>query len=106
MKVDPFHRIDQPPPQRLGAFFRWCLDGSWPMLFIAGAVSALAGTLEVISAWLLGMVVDAVANAASPEGFFDDHLWLVALFAGFYLFSARWCSAPRQPPTRCGCSPT
>jgi ATP-binding cassette, subfamily B, bacterial len=86
MKVDPFHRIDQPPPQRLGAFFRWCLDGSWPMLFIAGAVSALAGTLEVISAWLLGMVVDAVANAASPAGFFDDHLWLVALFAGFYLF--------------------
>ena len=85
MKVDPFQRVDRPPPQTLGAFFRWCLNGSWPMLFAAGAVSALAGTLEVISAWLLGQVVDAVATAASPAGFFADHWWLVAAFAVFYL---------------------
>jgi ATP-binding cassette subfamily B protein len=85
MKTDPFQRIDRAPPQTLGAFFRWCLDGSWPMLFAAGAVSALAGTLEVVSAWLLGQVVDAVSTAASPAGFFADHLWLVVAFGVFYL---------------------
>ncbi len=85
MKVDPFLRIDRAPPQRLGAFFRWCLDGSWPMLLVAGAVSALAGMLEVISAGLLGLVVDAVASAESPAAFFADQVLLIAAFVVFYI---------------------
>ena len=84
MTPDPFAPVEAPPPRTLGAFFRWSLGGSWTMLGVAGAVSALAGTLEVVSALLLGWVVDA-ALAARPESFFADNLWLIFGFVAFYL---------------------
>ena len=84
MKVDPFTRIDTAPPRTLGAFFMWCLGGSWPLLIGAGAVSALAGTMEVISALLLGAVVDAAVGEPSAA-FFRENLWLIATFVIFYL---------------------
>jgi ATP-binding cassette subfamily B protein len=84
MKFDPFTPVDRDPPDRLGAFFLWCLGGSWPLLIGAGAVSALAGTMEVISALLLGAVVDAAVGDPTP-GFFLDNAVLIASFAGFYL---------------------
>jgi ATP-binding cassette subfamily B protein len=84
MRFDPFTPVDGEPPRTLGAFFLWCLGGSWPLLVGAAAVSALAGTMEVISALLLGAVVDAASGNPSP-GFFRDNIWLIAVFAGFYL---------------------
>jgi ATP-binding cassette subfamily B protein len=84
MKFDPFTPVDDEPPRTLGAFFRWCLGGSWPLLIGAAAVSALAGTMEVISALLLGAIVDAAAGDPTP-GFFQENLWLLAVFMGFYL---------------------
>lgn len=83
MKYDPFKPINTSPPHTLGAFFLWCLKGSWPILIIAGAISALAGTMEIISAWLMGKVIDAAA--LGPEAFFNSNMWLVAAFIGFYL---------------------
>jgi len=29
MKVDPFVRVGEAPPQTLAAFLRWALSGSW-----------------------------------------------------------------------------
>ena len=84
MRFDPFVRIEDAPPQRLGAFFLWCLRGSWPMLGTSAVASSLAGTLEVVSALLLGWVIDA-ALAAGPGDFLDRNLWLVAGFVVFYL---------------------
>ncbi len=84
MKFDPFKPVDTAPPRTLGAFFRWCLGGSWPILGVAGFVSALAGTLEVISALLLGWVIDA-ALASEPGAIFTDNAWLLAAFVVFYL---------------------
>ena len=52
--IEAFRPADGPPPQNLAAFFRWCLSGSWSMLWIAGALSAVAGAMEVISALFLG----------------------------------------------------
>ena len=46
--------------------------------------TACAGSLEAISATILGDVIDA-ANTANPATVFTDHFWLFALFIGFYL---------------------
>ncbi len=81
---DPFVPIGTAPPRTLGAFFLWCLGGSWPLLLGAGSISALAGTMEVISALLLGAVIDVAVGQPTPT-FLADNLWLIAAFVGFYL---------------------
>ena len=82
--IDAFRPADGPPPQKLGAFMRWCLRGSWPMLGVAGALSALAGATEVISALILGWVVDAAVSGPTT-GFFAAHWDLILWFLVFYM---------------------
>lgn len=82
--IAPFRPADGPPPQRLGLFLRWCLGGAWPVIWAAGFFSALAGSMEVGAAWLLGLVVDS-ALGAEPEAYFSRNLGLIALFVAFYL---------------------
>ena len=82
--IDAFRPAKGNPPQSLGAFMRWCLAGSWPMLLVAGVLSSLAGVTEVVSALILGWVVDA-AVTTSPTAFFTDHWSLMAWFLAFYL---------------------
>ena len=82
--IDAFRPAEGPPPQRLGAFLRWCLQGAWPAVWIAGIASALAGTMEVGAAWLLGLVIDSVVGA-SPEGYLSGNLFLLAAFVVFYI---------------------
>jgi ATP-binding cassette subfamily B protein len=84
VKFDPFVPVEDAPPRTLGRFFMWCLRGSWPLLIGAAFVSALAGTMEVISALLLGAVVDAAAGDPNPD-FFTENLWLIGAFVFFYL---------------------
>jgi len=82
--IDAFRPADGAPPQTLAAFMNWALKGSWGMLGFAGVVSALSGATEVVSALLLGWVIDA-AISAGPGAFFTQHMGLVLLFLGFYL---------------------
>jgi len=82
--IDAFRPANGPPPQRLGAFMRWSLAGSWPMLALAGLLSALAGVTEVVSALILGWVVDA-AVTTDPSRFVQDNWTLVLWFLAFYL---------------------
>ncbi len=82
--IDAFRPAEGPPPQRLGAFFRWCLSGAWPGLLLAGVLSSASGAMEVISALFLGWVVDA-ALASDPGRVFADNWGLLAGFAAFYL---------------------
>jgi ATP-binding cassette subfamily B protein len=82
--IDAFRPAEGNPPQSLGAFMRWCLSGSWPMLVLAGVLSSLAGITEVVSALILGWVIDA-AVSSGPEGFFAQHMSLVMWFLVFYL---------------------
>lgn len=84
MKIDPFTAIEESPPRSLGAFFRWSLTGLWPVLILAAGFSALAGTMEIISAWLIGEVIDATTGADRTT-FFTQNLWLFLVFIGFYL---------------------
>ncbi len=83
MNYDPFAPVEEAPPRTLGAFFLWCLKGSWPLLWGAALISALAGTMEIASAWLIGKVIDAAA--AGPEAFFQTNAWLALVFLLFYL---------------------
>ena len=82
--IDPFQAADGPPPQTLLAFLRWSLQGSWPVLFLAFLISGLAGATEVISAFLLGAVVDSAVDA-TPATYFADHVLLLVTFVAFFL---------------------
>ncbi len=54
------------------------------MLWVAGAISAIAGATEVVSALILGWVVDAAVDS-TPQGFFAEHADLLIVFLVFYL---------------------
>ncbi|OYU18253.1 MAG: multidrug ABC transporter ATP-binding protein, partial [Rhodobacteraceae bacterium PARR1] len=82
--IDAFRPAEGPPPQTLGRFFRWSLSGSWPMLGVAGVISSLAGVTEVVSALILGWVIDATVSAG-PQAFFSEHAALLLGFLAFYL---------------------
>ncbi|WP_422075649.1 ABC transporter ATP-binding protein [Tranquillimonas rosea] len=82
--IDAFRPAAGAPPRTLGKFFLWALEGAWRWLWIAGGLSALAGTAEVVTAILLGAVIDA-ALAGGPEGFLQDSLWVYAGAAAFFL---------------------
>ena len=82
--IDAFRPTDQAPPQTLGAFFKWSLAGSWGQLWLAALFSALAGVTEVVSALVLGWVIDA-AVTGNPASFFPDHGRLLLWSMVFYL---------------------
>ena len=62
------------PPETLWAFMRWCLEGAWPVIFLAALVSTLTAASEVPTMVILGMVVD-VAASDTPIA---DAFWLLA----------------------------
>ncbi len=85
--INAFRPADGPPPQILGAFMRWCLSGAWPALWLAAAVSALAGALEAGTALILGWVVDATV-ASGPEAFFDGtNTFVIVASIAFFLLA-------------------
>ncbi|MFW2588363.1 ABC transporter ATP-binding protein [Sagittula sp. SSi028] len=52
-----------PPPQSLWRFIRWALRGAWPVIALGAVISLSAGGTEVLSMYLLGLIVDAVGEA-------------------------------------------
>ncbi|HPD92201.1 MAG: ABC transporter ATP-binding protein [Rhodobacter sp.] len=82
--IHPFHPAEGPPPGRLGAFIRWALSGAWPGIWISTGISALGGVTEVMSALVMGMVVDA-ATGGQIATFFADNWVMLLAFAAFFL---------------------
>lgn len=82
--IDAFRPADAPPPQKLGAFFKWSLKGTWLQLWVSASLSSLAGVTEVISALVLGWVIDAAVKG-NPANFFADHSHLIWGAVGFYI---------------------
>ncbi|HQU69740.1 MAG TPA: ABC transporter ATP-binding protein [Albidovulum sp.] len=80
--IDAFRPAEGPPPQSLGRFFLWSLSGAWGPLTLATVLSAIAGAMEVVTAWYLGRVVDT-AQGGDPALVFADN-W--PLYLGFALF--------------------
>ncbi|MCC5987670.1 MAG: ABC transporter ATP-binding protein [Pararhodobacter sp.] len=82
--IDPFQPAKGPPPRSLWRFIHWGLAGSWPVLLVAAGISALAGVAEVLSALVLGAVID-LALGSEPGRFLADN-WLALLgFAMFFM---------------------
>ncbi len=82
--IAPFETYSGPPPQTLWRFIRWCLRGCERALAFGSVVAMLSGTVEVISAMLLGMVIDR-AVAAGPDGVYDSQIWFLAGAALFLI---------------------
>ncbi|MCL6283464.1 ABC transporter ATP-binding protein/permease [Ruegeria sp. 2012CJ41-6] len=83
--IDPFRKIDTPPPDRLGAFMRWCLAGAWPMLFLAAGFSATAGIMEAGTAWILGRVIDTATSGGQDLFFSARNLAMILGAVAFFL---------------------
>ncbi len=82
--IDPFAEAEGPPPQTLWRFFLWALGGSMPVLIVATIASCAAGTLEVVTAMLLGTVIDT-ALTSGPDQFFSKNAALIMGFVAFFL---------------------
>lgn len=80
--IDAEAPANGPPPRTLTAFLRWILSGAWPTIGFAGAMSMLAGVIEVLTALFLGQVIDAALNS-EPSAFFASN---AALLFGLTLF--------------------
>ncbi|MEO9864724.1 MAG: ABC transporter ATP-binding protein [Yoonia sp.] len=88
--IAPFQAADGPPPKTLVAFARWALKGSFLPITAGSAVSVVSGLIEVASALMLGMVIDA-ALAGSAEGFFAENTGLILGVSVFFLlFRPAW----------------
>ncbi|MDO8984962.1 ABC transporter ATP-binding protein [Cypionkella sp.] len=84
--IKPFRPASTNPPATTWKFFLWAVQGAWPGIIWATFWSACSGSMEAISATLLGDVID-VANTANPATVFSDHMWLFVGFAGLYLIA-------------------
>ena len=84
--IDAFQHADGPPPRTLYAFFAWCLRGALPVLAVAGVLSAIAGTLEVVSALILGAVIDG-ALASGAGAFFAENAAMLIGAAAFFMLA-------------------
>ncbi|MYF90115.1 MAG: ABC transporter ATP-binding protein [Boseongicola sp. SB0676_bin_33] len=85
--IDAFRAADGPPPRSLGAFMVWGLRGTFPALTAAAAISATAGTLEVLTALMLGHVIDT-ALVSAPGTFFSAN-WILAVGVAAFFLVAR-----------------
>ena len=81
-RIDPFAQVNDAPPRTLVPFMLWGLKGIYPVLALGTLASGLGGTLDILAAFLLGMVIDT-ALAHGPEGLFSANFWL---FTGMIVF--------------------
>jgi len=82
--IDAFRPADGQPPDSLGKFFLWCLKGTWPVLLLAAVISCLTGSMEVISASILGWVIDE-AQAAGTDALWSQGWYLLAGLVAFFI---------------------
>jgi ATP-binding cassette subfamily B protein len=82
--IDPFVPAEGPPPDRLWRFMAWVLRGALPAVSLSLIVSIAIGITEVVSAQLVGWLID-IAQARGAAGFLAGN-WLILLaMAGFFL---------------------
>ncbi len=82
--IPPFAAAKGPPPTTLWPFILWCLAGAWPVILLAGGLSAMAGLMEVGAAVFLGLVIDSTVDAETGR-YFAENLGLLIVYAAFYL---------------------
>ena len=82
--IDAERPAKGPPPRSLLAYMRWLLEGSWIGIGLASAVTVFAGTLEVMTALILGRVIDTALGGA-PDTFFSGNAMLLLGVLAFFV---------------------
>ncbi len=82
--INPYAKADGPPPRTLGRFVAWAIRGTYPILFVAAFFSGIVGTLEAITAVILGKVIDAVI-VSGADNFMADNFGLFILLVVFFV---------------------
>jgi len=70
--TDPYLSAEGAPPNKMRAFYRWALRGAGSVIAVQAVISALVAIAEVVSAYLVGQVVDS-ASSTPRELFFSEH---------------------------------
>lgn len=82
--IDAFAPADGPPPDTLGAFLIWCFRGSFRFMALGSLVSVVAGILEVLTALILGRLIDT-ALASQADRFFGENSALLLGVIAFFV---------------------
>ena len=77
-------KVPGSPPGSLLQFYFWCLQGAVPVIGAGVIFSMAAGTLEVYTALILGVVIDRVVSA-DPNSLFADNVVLLIGATAFFL---------------------
>src|SRR5690606_8227076 len=85
--IKPFRAPDTPPPQKIVPFMVWTVKGTWPAMLVGAVAASIAGSTEVISASLLGYVID-LGSETGIEGFFTQ-TWAPLLAIALFLLVLR-----------------
>jgi len=83
--IDAFRVADGPPPNTLRKFINWALSGAWPAIFLAAALSSLAGGMEAGTAFILGLIVDSAVGGDPATFFTTDNAGIFIIVMGFFL---------------------
>lgn len=82
--IDAFEPATGSPPSSLWPFLGWCLQGSFKVLALGCGVSMFLGVLEVVTALMLGWIIDA-AVLSGPEFFVSENGILLLSIVVFLL---------------------
>ena len=85
--IDVEKKAEAQPPKILFPFIKWCLQGSFPVLFLASFASIASGVIETFTAAIIGFVVDYLVESKPQNLFEEKGLMLLALMA--FLFFIR-----------------
>lgn len=81
---DPFTNADGPPPDTFRAFIRWMYKGTGTAIIWQTVFSVLVGLSEVISAWVVGVIINRIATVGR-DTFFDGFTLTLILIVLFVL---------------------
>lgn len=84
LAIDAFEKVEKAPPSTLVSFLRWAYRGAYKFIAIGALFSVAAGALEVLTALILGWVIDA-ALAGEPSQFFSANSGLIVVVCIFFL---------------------
>ncbi len=82
--IDPFRPAEGPPPATLIAFLMWGFKGGLGTTAFGALVSVLSGLVDVSTALILGLVIDAVL-AENADSFFANNQTLLLAVCLFFL---------------------
>lgn len=82
--INPYAPADGPPPSSLFKFLVWSFSGGFRYVALGSVISILSGVVDVSTALILGLVIDAALTSDSAS-FFSDNTTLLLSILLFFL---------------------